>query len=418
MRKRIILPLCLLMCLWTASAFAQGILPVLQTPMPEITQAVSLHSLLCESAPVPEAKNGALTYAYKDVTYRRYQLFSRALGQDGFTFESAEKAESGAVTAVAVRGWARVTVVYDPAARTMTVTYPPRVEAMETDPDQPPVVDGDAAGVLPEFPQAVSLESVSGWNVSKRESLKEGGFRSRYDEVSYDGYTMLSEALGREGYSLVSAETLEDGTSRAVVTDGAVSLTIDYHLENRTAIVTYPAGVVSEEANLFGDYTEITIGQAIPMAEGVTVTFLGWETTDNYQTYWRNTNWIPTKTGYDDHPAKEGEQQIWLEFQIDYNRPEETSLLGIMKNKAVYDRQLIVKIAYSGKRTGEHRLNSVTAGSLSGKDTGFVASAFTLRDSQIARLDDIRFTFSSMDCLHRYAVRLTEDNRKPAEEAQ
>ena len=99
MRKWIILPLCLLLCLWTASAFAQGILPVLQTPMPEITQAVSLHALRCEEAPVPKAPgNGVYTYEYSKVTYNQYQNFGRVLGQDGFVFESSETSEKGVVT--------------------------------------------------------------------------------------------------------------------------------------------------------------------------------------------------------------------------------------------------------------------------------------------------------------------------------
>ena len=70
MRKRIILPLCLLMCLWTVSASAQGILPVLQTPMPEITQAVSLHAMKCKDAPVPRTDGkGGYIFEYANVTF-------------------------------------------------------------------------------------------------------------------------------------------------------------------------------------------------------------------------------------------------------------------------------------------------------------------------------------------------------------
>ncbi len=417
MRKWIILSLCLLLCLWTASAFAQGILPVLQTPMPEITQAVSLHALRCEEAPVPKAPgNGVYTYEYSKVTYNQYQNFGRVLGQDGFVFESSETSEKGVVTSVVKRGWAKVTVTYNPVAMALSVSYPPRVEAMETDKDNPCRAAADAVSILPEIPHTVSLENITGWNSDKTETV-EDGTRYRYSAVSYDGYSALSVALGQEGYSLVTAEALEDGTSRAVVSDGSVSLTIDYNLDTQVASVTYPIGVCPREANLFDDFNEIGIGQTIQTMEGVKVTFLGWETTDNWYSYWRNTNWIPAKTGYSEHAAEEGTKHVWMEFRVDYNRPEEMGLLGLLRNKAAYDEQRIISFNNGGKDAA-FKLDSVSSWNMSGEKSNIIAVVITLRDSQIARLDNIRFTFSSTDYLQRYAVRLTEENRKPAEEAQ
>ena len=420
MRKwKKLLPFVLLLCLLTASSGAEGILPVLQTPMPEILRAVSMHAMRNEDAPAPKTgADGTYTYEYAKVTYDQYLTFGQILGQDGFALESSETAENGAVTAVVVKDdWARLTVTYNPADLTLKVAYPPRVEAMETDPDNPCRVEKDSAGILPEVPHAISLQSISGWNLDKTGKAEDGGIRCRYSAVSYDGYTLLSQALGREGYSLVSAETLEDGTSRAVVTDGAVSLTVDYNLDSQTAWISYPVGVYPREAVLFDDFTGMELDQPVQVTEGVKMTFLGWEITDNWYSYWVNNNWIPAKTGYNQHPAEEGTLHVWLEFRVEYNRRDEMKLLSLMPNRAAYYEDTGIKSS-AGGRDAAFKLDSVSSWKMSGEKTSIIAVVITLQDSQAARMEDVRYTFSSADYLHRYAVRLTEANRKPAAEAE
>ena len=116
--KRIIV-VTLMLCLLTCLALAEGILPVLQTPVPEITEAVSLHAVCDVKAVTPTLeKDGGYRYDYKLITQENYEDFGRALAQEGFVLGSAETAADGTVTAVAA--------LYDPGGRGLHPAGAPR----------------------------------------------------------------------------------------------------------------------------------------------------------------------------------------------------------------------------------------------------------------------------------------------------
>ena len=87
MRKLAILFAVLLALLPVAGAHAEGILPVLQTPPPEITETISYHRAMnFDSTPsASTTSDGRYYYKYSSVTYLNYLSFGRALAQEGFS---------------------------------------------------------------------------------------------------------------------------------------------------------------------------------------------------------------------------------------------------------------------------------------------------------------------------------------------
>ena len=100
--KRIII-VTLVLCPLGSLSIAEGILPVLQTPVPEITEAVSLHAACDVKAVTPTLeKDGGYRYDYKLITQENYEDFGRALAQEGFVLGSAETAADGTERAVRI----------------------------------------------------------------------------------------------------------------------------------------------------------------------------------------------------------------------------------------------------------------------------------------------------------------------------
>ena len=280
--KRIII-VTLVLCLAAAVSAAEGILPVLQTPVPEITEAVSLHAVCDVKAVTPTVeKDGGYRYNYEKITQENYEDFGRALAQEGFVLSSAETAEDGTVTAVAAKGSAGVTVTYDCGLRTLSAVYSPRVNAMEKNEEEPYMIREDSVSILPTLPATVSLHGATGVTVSERKTAEDGSRIYQYNYVPYECYTRFSVKLAEAGFSLVSAEMLEDGTSRAVVTDGKATLTVDYNQETKKAAVTYSPGVFARDAARYADYIEVKAGEPIPLMEGVTMTIAGWEPVEKW----------------------------------------------------------------------------------------------------------------------------------------
>ena len=165
--KRIII-VTLVLCLLGSLSIAEGILPVLQTPVPEITEAVSLHAVCDVKAVTPTLeKDGGYRYDYTKITQENYADFGRALAQEGFALDSAGTAADGTVTAVAAKDSASVTVTYDCGKETLRAVYSPRVNAMEKNEEEPYTIREDAVSILPELPVTVSLHGATGVPVSE-----------------------------------------------------------------------------------------------------------------------------------------------------------------------------------------------------------------------------------------------------------
>ena len=83
MRKLTFVLALLLILLPVSGAFAEGILPVLQTPPPEITEAISYHRAMNRDSTPSASSTGddRYYYEYSSVTYLNYLDFGRALAQ-------------------------------------------------------------------------------------------------------------------------------------------------------------------------------------------------------------------------------------------------------------------------------------------------------------------------------------------------
>ena len=416
--KRIIV-VTLMLCLLTCLALAEGILPVLQTPVPEITEAVSLHAVCDVKAVTPTLeKDGGYRYDYTKITQENYADFGRALAQEGFALDSAETAADGTVTAVAAKGSASVTVTYDCGKEELRAVYSPRVNAMEKNEKEPYTIREDAVSILPELPVTVSLHGATGVPVSRRDTADDGSRIYLYSFVPYECYARFSVKLAEAGFSLVAAEKTEDGTDRAVVTDGKVTLTVDYDQETKQAAVTYSPGVFARDAARYADYTEAKAGEPIPLMEGVTMTIVGWEPVDKWTLRSVSNMWIPPKVYHDDVNSGDGQQQIYLTIVFSYSRPEENKCKDM-----VHSRELLY-----GKKSIDYRWGTVYGdrtiypGSdmkLSGMDQTLTTGlAFALTDSQMEHTEETVFSFSDGNYLDRYFFRLTEENRTPPQEGE
>ena len=258
-----------------------------------------------------------------------------------------------------------------------------------------------AEGILPVLqtpkPQttyAISLDSATGACFSKMAANAEGGYDYFYDNVSYACYTKLSQKLGEEGYQLVSAETLESGVSRAVVSNGAVTLTLDYDLENKKATVSYPPFVFPREAALFDDFTELHDGDEITLCDDVTAKVTGWVKANNYY------NPGLGKAFYSD----ENNQYIFLTLEVNYNRPEELDSKYLLRDSAAYYGMEAIGTRAQGI------LNNYTVknykGMLSWKMVTLYAMVICLTAEQAQHPENTVITFTSYDNATRYVYHL------------
>ena len=415
MRKTVLIAL--LLCLaMVCGAAAEGILPVLQTPPPEIIDTVGLHTVADVDTPTPTLnKDGGYTYSYKIITYDHYEDFGKALNQEGFTLQSKEWSETGVLTSVLKKRHAVVTVQYDCGGRTLNLIYSPRVNVMDYNPEDPYVIQPDTVSILPPVPQIVSLQSVTGLAVYDQKKTENNDTRYHYREVVYDCYVRFSVQLGEAGFTLVSAETLEDGTSRAVVTDGTVTLTVDYNLETKEAAVIYPRGTMAREAARYDDYIAVAAGEPISLMEDVTAVIVGWEPVDEWNSTSYNRNWIPAKRSDSKHYSGDGVHQIYILIRYEYNRPEARPWDGLIRNRALLFGKKSLSYSF-GAVNGTYSIYPGSSATLSGKDTSSCAIAFSLTDQQMEHIEDTVLEFSGTEYLDRFCFRLTPENRvKPQE---
>ena len=133
MRKLTFVLALLLILLPVSGAFAEGILPVLQTPPPEITEAISYHRAMNRDSTPSASSTGddRYYYEYSSVTYLNYLDFGRALAQEGFALSQFTQLDDGT-------GAVDVSVTKDTATLEIElgdidtpVTLPDGIELME-----------------------------------------------------------------------------------------------------------------------------------------------------------------------------------------------------------------------------------------------------------------------------------------------
>ena len=267
--KRFFCALLILSLLFSSCALAEGILPVLQTPVPKLTEEVSLHLVLgLEEPEAVRTEDGSMEFRYQDVTMDMYTQFGKALGQEGLTLFNSETDSGGVSVAFVGRDEANLmTIRYHPDFREMTVRYPLRMTAKEADPDNPYTVKSSASSILPPLTTAVSLHSATGVERTTPEKTADGGCVYRYADVVYGCYATFSVKLGKEGYTLVSSAMLEDGTSTAEVTDGNAVLKVSIAYLHRDPVLfeisdVYRAQIERVPVVLLASVVEIGIGPA------------------------------------------------------------------------------------------------------------------------------------------------------------
>ena len=406
MRKSIIAALTAFSLMLSAgtSCFA-GILPDLQSNHTE--SAVSLHMVLGWSAPEPVLQeDGSYLFTYENVSLMNYSDFGSALAQAGYTLASSETTENGYITAVVSDGTNDFTVEYDPSYSTMNVTYPEGMVISQYNEDKPFLVDRTQASLLPEIPQAISLHGVTCKSYYDKTYPEDGGTQYNYTDVSYDLYDLFSTKLEEAGFTLESSQTLIDGTSRAVVTDGEVSLTIDYNMDNGDASVLYPSGVFARPCVEYDDYITLKDGDSISLTEDVSMTVTGWEEVDSYTDYYYDNNWIPSKYCSDEHVSAYGEHQVIVSFLVDYNRPDSYSVNSLFRdmnadygvyNPIYFDR---------GEETGERSIYDDSDNEVSGTKQFTFSVGFSLNDSEMENLDKVALSFEDTDGTARYVYYL------------
>ena len=406
MRKSIIALLTVFSMLLSActSCFA-GILPDLQSNHME--SAISLHMILGWSA--PEAvlqEDGSYQFDYENVSLMNYSDFGSALAQEGYTLTSSDTTDNGFVTAVVSDGTNQFTVKFDPSYNTMSVIYPEGMVIGQYIEDNPYVIDRSQASILPEIPQAISLHGVTSKSYYDKTYPEDGGTQFNYIDVSYDLYEQFSTKLEEAGFTLESSQTLIDGTSRAVVTDGAVSLTIDYNMDSGNASVLYPAGVFARPCVKYDDYTALKDGDSVSLTEDVSMTVTGWEEVDSYTDYYYDNNWIPSKYYDEEHISAYGEHQIVVSFLVDYNRPDSRSVNGLFQDMEVKYGVYNPVSFDRGEETGERSIYDDSDNEVSGTEQFTFSVGFSLNDSEMENLDKVALSFEDADGTNRYVYYL------------
>lgn len=300
-----------------AAASADGILPVLQTPPPEISEAVSYHYYMNLDTPTASSDDSGCYYYTYTASYADYLKFGKALVQDGYALVKSEMADDGTGALIATLekpGCATLTIRYNQDMHSLKVTYPPSVIAIDADPANPYTIDETQASILPELTQAISLHAVAWFsrpdsnNIDKR---SDGGYRYYYSSVPYSAYERFSNKLAEEGFSLVSSDVTDNGYNHAVITNGEYELEIYYHTEKKDIYVHYPAGVHARDRKFYEDYTIVRDGEVIDLDPNIKATIAGWEPVERFYGY-RSGKWFE---------SDDTTQVIILKMDVDYRLP-------------------------------------------------------------------------------------------------
>lgn len=377
-----------------AAASAEGILPVLQTPVPEITETVSYHYFMNYKAPTASRNSeGGYTYTY-EADYAHYLSFGRALTQEGYALTGVELTDdgSGAITArVEKPGYTPLTIRYNQDKRLLSVAYSPIAEAMDADSEHPYEIDEAQASALPELAQIISLHAVT-W-VSRPsgdyvERLSEGGYRYHYTYVPYDAYRRFSVKLGEEGFWLVSSGKTEDGLDEAVVSDGEVELTIRYNQQSKDAYVSYPAFAHARDRVIFDDFDVVRDGESFPLGDNITATVTGWECVDRFHNQYNGT----------DYESGNGRQLVVILMDIDYRRPTGTTYGNLINFGTLYAEGDHERICFGRLIQSEpyYKIQRYYD-ELTGKSHFTAAIALSLTEAQAADPQGVALTFGGMD---------------------
>lgn len=247
----------------------------------------------------------------------------------------------------------------------------------------------------PEDTYAISLHSATGAAYSSLSTAEGGGYKYNYSDVSYACYTLFSTKLAEEGYILVSSEMLEDGTSRAVVTNGTVTLVMDYNLESKTASVSYPPSVFARDPDLNTDYTEIRDGGQFQVTGHVTAAVTGWN--------WAG--WFYNRYNDKYVYSGDGTNYIYLHMDVSYFRPEETDSRYLLKQPELYyDGQPVENAADArGMLSMDGNTPRIyNSSSYKNKMESPYAMVFKVTDEQVLHPEKIAITFTDYDNAVRY----------------
>ena len=394
----LLLVLCLLCC---ATALGEGILPALQTPLPEITEAFSFHCFRGTEEPAfSSTESGETVFAYENVTYALYQDFGKALGQKGYVLVTEETEADGAAVATVQQGeHLPLRVRYHQETRQLTVTYPMRTSAQKADADNPFHLETSRSSILPELKQVISLPGATGVDWVMPEAAEGTGYVYRYQDVGYACYTAFSVKLGEEGFTLVSSETLEDGTARAVVTDGEINLTLDYNMTDRVAALTYPVGAHARDIRE-EDSTQVKEEQSFALLDGVTVTFTGW----NYV----KTVLKENSSSYTSMPVEEGCRLLMVTADIQYNNPAPVVRRDILKRLAVHYGEETLEDLHGSYHENNNTLESLSINKavVQGVENFTFAVVVQVTEEQAQHPDQITLTFTDPDQAARYIYAL------------
>ena len=363
--------------------------------LPELPHAISYHRMMNASR-TPTAESigeGRYRYEYTDVDHARYLKFGRALAQEGFALTDSAVTEDGAMEARVSNGDAELALTYNPFYHSLRVIYPLGTLAEEANGESRYTVDASQESLLPAMAQTISMHAVTGLTFTSPDRV-EGGYRYDYYGVPYECYALFSVKLGEAGFSLVSSEKTEEGLDRAVVSDGAVTLILDYDQDNKYAYVTYPVDVSPRDAALFDDFTAIRTGDTVPLMEDLNATVTGWEPVDLYVTYYYDNNWIPFAKYFDnEYYSGDGIQRMLVYVRIEYNRPDSMSVHSLLRNLIVYCDGQSLSCNY-GELTSTAKFSTDGDDTIRTKDVITLAIGFALTEEQAAHPENVAVTFT------------------------
>ncbi len=404
--KRWLIILSVLCFLFTTSAAGEGILPVLATPLPSFTEAISLHEVLGMEEPEPrQMEDGGTEYKYTGILYEDYVTFGEALADNKYSLTDSKTDEDGTVVAtVCKEDQEPITVRYLQETREMTVQYPLRMTAKKADPDNPYKASYHYGySNLPELTQAISLHSATGAEYS-RPVFVDNQYVYTYENIGYACYNAFSVQLSKEGYSLVSSEVTDDGFNRAEVANGDASLVFDYNLETGEAVVSYPVGVHARDIDYYGDFIKVRMDEPLELLDGVTAAIEGWDTLDKYQ----EQKGVGTYVGQE--PA-EGQSLILVSIDINYNNPEARVIRNMLSNITVrYDDEVILEEIH-GKYDPEDAMIHCLSDSEAKLNTDFTFGIILkATEEQAKHPEKLSITFTDPDRAVKYIYRLEDED--------
>ena len=257
MNRKRFAALLLALLMLAASACAEGILPVLQTPPPEITETISYHRVmnLSSTPSASSASDGSFFYTYSSIRYADYLAFGRALAQEGFALAESGFTDSGLPQLVVEKDGCALTVEYNPYFKEMTVRYPPRVLAWEVDVDHPYTIDDSLESALPDLPRTLSYHrALNQTYPPSGERYGDGRWYFSYSSVDYDHYLKFGRALAQEGYAATGSEVDGDAVETVTLSDGNTALELTYSPFTHSLRVIYPIGTLPAEVDLENRY--------------------------------------------------------------------------------------------------------------------------------------------------------------------